>query len=187
MLISSGTGMVLEKFVKKYEGFALMAVVISGSSLAFLFNHGPYLTHMPLLGLPGSVGAVSISRLSTLLHASESLPERKSLFRGSASHISPPDGYRPYLTAATLFVVTAPVQFTFLGIVYATGWMDLPFLFAGAFVGFFCISVCHSMCERCIRDESRLTTFHAGFRFTYTGTFLNTMGVPIRSACYHLL
>lgn len=30
MIISSGTGMVLEKFVKKYEGFALMAVVISG-------------------------------------------------------------------------------------------------------------------------------------------------------------
>lgn len=30
MFISSGTGMVLEKFVKKYEGFGLMAVIISG-------------------------------------------------------------------------------------------------------------------------------------------------------------
>lgn len=31
MIISSGTGMVLEKFVKRYEGYALMAVVIGGA------------------------------------------------------------------------------------------------------------------------------------------------------------
>ncbi|KIO25583.1 hypothetical protein M407DRAFT_208950 [Tulasnella calospora MUT 4182] len=117
MLISSGTGMVLEKFVKKYEGFGLMAVIISG--------------------LPGSVGAVSISRLSTLLHASEDLPMRTP---HSEFIKSPPKGYRGSLTGATLFVVSVPVMLTFLAFVYATGWMDLPFLFVGAFIGFFCLS-----------------------------------------------
>lgn len=38
MLISSGTGLVLEKFVKKYEGFAMMAVVISGACFAYPIN-----------------------------------------------------------------------------------------------------------------------------------------------------
>lgn len=32
MVISSGTGLVLERFVRKYEGFGLMSVVISGAS-----------------------------------------------------------------------------------------------------------------------------------------------------------
>lgn len=39
MLISTGTGIVLEKFVKKYEGFGLMAVVISGESLLSVPQH----------------------------------------------------------------------------------------------------------------------------------------------------
>lgn len=33
MLVSSGTGIVLDTFVSRYEGFALLAVVIAGSSL----------------------------------------------------------------------------------------------------------------------------------------------------------
>ncbi|KAG8982855.1 Transcriptional regulator, partial [Tulasnella sp. 427] len=111
--------MVLEKFVKKYEGFGLMAVVISG--------------------LPGSVGAVSISRLSTLLHASGDLPLRTPNAKREFIK-SPPTGYRGSLTGVTLFVVALPVMLTFLAFVYATGWMDLPFLFVGAFVGFFCLS-----------------------------------------------
>jgi solute carrier family 41 len=32
MAISSGTGIVLDMFVSRYEGFALLAVVISGAS-----------------------------------------------------------------------------------------------------------------------------------------------------------
>ncbi|KAL0056787.1 hypothetical protein AAF712_016601, partial [Marasmius tenuissimus] len=48
MLISSGTGMILDMFVSRYQGFALLAVVISG--------------------LPGAVGAIFTSRLSTALH-----------------------------------------------------------------------------------------------------------------------
>jgi len=35
MIISSGTGLVLDMFVSRYEGFAILAVVISGASLVF--------------------------------------------------------------------------------------------------------------------------------------------------------
>jgi len=34
MVISSGTGVVLDMFVSKYEGFPLLAVVISGTSVS---------------------------------------------------------------------------------------------------------------------------------------------------------
>lgn len=111
--------MVLEKFVKKYEGFGLMAVIISG--------------------LPGSVGAVYISRLSTLLHASDDLPKRTPHSRLEFMK-APPAGSRGSLTGTTLFAVSLPVMLTFLAFVYGTGWMDLPLLFVGAFIGFFCLS-----------------------------------------------
>ena len=51
MAISSGTGIVLDMFVSRYEGFAVLAVVISG--------------------LPGAAGSILVSRLSTALHAAK--------------------------------------------------------------------------------------------------------------------
>lgn len=38
MVISSGTGIVLDMFVSKYEGFAILAIVISGSSSLILVH-----------------------------------------------------------------------------------------------------------------------------------------------------
>lgn len=40
MVISSGTGVVLDMFVSRYEGFALLAVVISGTLLWILVQSG---------------------------------------------------------------------------------------------------------------------------------------------------
>jgi len=37
MIISSGTGIVLDMFVSRYEGFAVLAVVISGNIPLFSF------------------------------------------------------------------------------------------------------------------------------------------------------
>lgn len=39
MIISSGTGIVLDLFVSRYEGFALLAAVISGRSFYFYTQH----------------------------------------------------------------------------------------------------------------------------------------------------
>lgn len=100
-------------------------------------------------GLPGSVGAVSISRLSTLLHAFGSPPPPTKWSLTKISSVSDlvrwdstvPSSHRPWLSAATLFGIALPVQLTFLIFVYATGWMDLPFMFVGTFIAFFCFSV----------------------------------------------
>jgi len=56
MLITSFSGLVLDRFVDRYEGYGLIAIVITG--------------------LPGGVGSIFVSRISTLLHASspQSLP-----------------------------------------------------------------------------------------------------------------
>jgi solute carrier family 41 len=121
MVISSGTGIVLDLFVSRYDGFALLAVVISG--------------------LPGAVGAIFTSRLSTALHA-------------AALAIAPPAtaGAKtrepsPRLVMLTLLIVTLPVEIIFLAILAALGWLHLPFVFVGFSVMFFCLAVSPLWCD----------------------------------------
>ncbi|KAJ6630275.1 hypothetical protein B0H10DRAFT_1983851 [Mycena sp. CBHHK59/15] len=115
MVISSATGIVLDLFVSRYEGFALLAVVISG--------------------LPGSVGSIFASRLSTSLHA-------------SALSLAPPSsGPEPSSTVVlvTLLVITLPVEIIFLSLLAALGWLHLPFMFVAFSVVFFCMAVLSSL------------------------------------------
>ncbi|KAI6111217.1 hypothetical protein F5141DRAFT_772692 [Pisolithus sp. B1] len=73
MVISSATGIVLDIFASRYWGFPLLAVVISG--------------------LPGGVGSIAISPLSTLLHA-----ENISLTHEERSH--PKSWSRPLFSSS---------------------------------------------------------------------------------------
>ncbi|EGN96398.1 hypothetical protein SERLA73DRAFT_186115 [Serpula lacrymans var. lacrymans S7.3] len=116
MLISSGTGMVLDIFASRYEGFPLLAIVISG--------------------LPGSVGSILVSRLSTALHAAAST--RVS----SSRHSKEPS---PRLVMLTLLLVTLPIEVAFLSTLRALGWLRLPIIFALFSVVFFCCAVCTSL------------------------------------------
>jgi len=123
MVISSGTGIVLDMFVTRYEGFALLAVVISG--------------------LPGSVGSIFVSRLSTALHAaSRALSTLPTLTNDSQSPSSYPS---PRLVLITLLCVTFPVELIFLGLLRALGWLQLPIVFVLFSVLFFCIAVLASL------------------------------------------
>ncbi|KIY44072.1 hypothetical protein FISHEDRAFT_52057 [Fistulina hepatica ATCC 64428] len=107
MAISCATGTVLDLFVSRYEGFALLAVVISG--------------------LPGSVGAIFVSRLSTALHVHTSqAPSAK-------------------LVAWTLLLITIPVEIIFLAVLRGLGWLHLPFPFVVLSVLFFCCAVMISL------------------------------------------
>ncbi|KAJ7118988.1 hypothetical protein C8R44DRAFT_625613 [Mycena epipterygia] len=117
MVISSGTGIVLDLFVSRYEGFALLAVVISG--------------------LPGAVGAIFTSRLSTRLHAA-ALALAPPATAGSAEPSST-------LVMITLLVVTLPVEIIFLSILAGLGWLRLPLAFVALSVVFFCIAVSSSL------------------------------------------
>jgi len=110
MVISCGTGIVLDTFASRYPGFPLLAVVISG--------------------LPGSVGSIFISRISTSLHAATSRP----------SHARDPTP-SSRLVMITLILVTVPIEFVFLGMLHIFGWIKLPFLFAIFSLAFFCVAV----------------------------------------------
>jgi solute carrier family 41 len=111
MAIESGTGLVLDWFVGRYRGFGLLAVVMTG--------------------LPGSVGAVFVSRLGTELHQSESKPNQ-SLNNTNGS---------PRLVSLTLFAVGLPVLLSYLLFVWGAGWLPLPFGFVALFVAVFAITV----------------------------------------------
>ncbi|CAE6434380.1 unnamed protein product [Rhizoctonia solani] len=110
MAIESGTGIVLDWYVGRYRGFGMLAVVMTS--------------------LPGSVGAVFVSRLSTELHQSESSRNEKS-----------PDQGNPKLVSFTLFAVGFPVLISYLLFVWGAGWLPLPFGFVGLFVGIFGFTV----------------------------------------------
>ncbi|KAJ7215307.1 hypothetical protein B0H12DRAFT_1194589 [Mycena haematopus] len=117
MVISSGTGIVLDLFVSRYAGFALLAVVISG--------------------LPGAVGAIFASRLSTRLHAA-ALALAPPAVSGSAEPSS-------MLVLITLLLVTLPVEVVFLGVITGLGWLKLPLVFILFSVVFFCLAVTSSL------------------------------------------
>ncbi|EPQ50613.1 hypothetical protein GLOTRDRAFT_82149 [Gloeophyllum trabeum ATCC 11539] len=121
MIISSGTGIVLDMFVSRYEGFALLAVVISG--------------------LPGSVGSIFVSRLSTALHTHslDALPTSRA---ATDKKLSQPS---PRLVMTTLLLVTLPVELIFLTVLRALDWLRLPIVFVVFAVFFFCCAVTISL------------------------------------------
>nr|GAT56482.1 Mg transporter [Mycena chlorophos] len=117
MIISSGTGIVLDLFVSRYSGFALLAIVISG--------------------LPGGVGSIFASRLSTSLHAAK--------LGADGDHAPKPKSPSDWVVMLTLLAVTIPVEILFLTLLTVFGWLDLPFVFAAFSVLFFCIAVAASL------------------------------------------
>ncbi|KAH8824420.1 solute carrier family 41 member 1 [Flagelloscypha sp. PMI_526] len=119
MAISSATGIVLDLFVTRYDGFALLAVVISG--------------------LPGSVGAIFVSRLSTALHAASASARSKGM--SESETITDDSSANPKLVMLILMLITLPVEIIFLTILHLLGWLKLPFLFVALSVVFFCCAV----------------------------------------------
>ncbi|KAF9239130.1 hypothetical protein BU15DRAFT_88139 [Melanogaster broomeanus] len=130
MVISSATGIVLDTFASRYPGFPLLAIVISGEQVSL----GSTTCHSVLPGLPGSVGSIFVSRLSTSLHASKS--------QASYSKIDEPSSR---MVMITLLLVTLPVEIVFLAILRAFGWLKLPITFAIFSVFFFCCAVSVSL------------------------------------------
>ncbi|CAL1703257.1 unnamed protein product [Somion occarium] len=124
MIISSGTGIVLDTFVSRYEGFALLAVVISG--------------------LPGSVGSIFVSRLSTALHGAAIAGFRLPLSNDDFSKPSQPQPSTK-LVMITLLCVTFPVEIIFLCVLRGLGWLHFPVFFVVFSVLFFCVAVIASL------------------------------------------
>lgn len=90
-------------------------------------------------GLPGAVGSVFVSRISTALHAAtpSSLNPPFTPVKGSPSTATP----SLKLSLITLFVITIPVEIVFLSALRAVGWLQLPIVFISFSLVFFCITV----------------------------------------------
>ncbi|KZO90397.1 hypothetical protein CALVIDRAFT_490557, partial [Calocera viscosa TUFC12733] len=113
MLISACAGMVLDWFVRDYDGFGMMAIVIGG--------------------VPGSVGSVFVSRLSTALHAAAEAAAQSTEGTEDGSSSSS-NRERPVVVGCTLLAVSLPVALLYLLFVWAVGWMSLPAVFVVFFV-----------------------------------------------------
>jgi solute carrier family 41 len=99
MAISGATGMVLERCVGWYEGYAILAVSMTG--------------------LSGAVGSIYASRLSTVLHVASPPPGQPAIALDELD-----DGRAsPRTIGAALFAVSIPIQLIFVGGVLSTGWM----------------------------------------------------------------
>ena len=142
MVISSGTGMILDSFVGRYKDYGLVSIAQDG--------------------IPGSVGSVYISRISTALHEAyghnghqrgDGHEHTSGALDSPRSFLEPKDEptrkalkeARPKISGLALFLVTVPVQIIFLAVAYASKWLELPAIWAAAFVIFFATTVCRSI------------------------------------------
>ncbi|KAI0261732.1 hypothetical protein BC834DRAFT_894338 [Gloeopeniophorella convolvens] len=127
MIITSGSGIVLDMFVSRYEGYALLAVAFGG--------------------VPGGTGSIFVSRLSTALHAA-AYPAHDALASGAGS--AEPDKHArhepaPRLVMLVLFLVAIPVTLVFFLILRVSGWLSAPFTFSLVALFFLCIAICISL------------------------------------------
>jgi solute carrier family 41 len=121
MLISSGTGMILDKGVAKYRGFALLAISRTG--------------------LTGSIGAIHANRLTTALHTqlarlpkTPTTPLKSPSYSNLAKIVASGKGMLlPREYGMALFVLGFPMQGLFLWFVKWAGWIDLSLGWSGWF------------------------------------------------------
>lgn len=135
MVISTSTGIILDHFVSQYKGYALLAVIIGGIIL-LSFERDITLRNQPCLGLPGGVGSVFISRLSTSLHV---MKESLSLTPSNSGKVNPQPSIR--LVTITFVLITLPIEIFFLATLKGLGWLQVPIIFILASVFFFCTAV----------------------------------------------
>ncbi|EMD34326.1 hypothetical protein CERSUDRAFT_55373 [Gelatoporia subvermispora B] len=165
MAISSGTGLVLDTFVSKYSGYALLAIVVTG--------------------LPGGIGSIFVSRLSTSLHAAAlsmtSLPSADNIH---PAHTQP----NPRLVMITLLLVAIPIEITFLAVVYALDWLRLSIIFFVVQVLFFWLDVAFALYlahlttnflwKRDLDPDMYALPFHSAF--------MDLVGQLLLVACYEI-
>lgn len=143
MFISSGAGLVLDNFVGKYEGFALLAPVISG--------------------LPGACAAIFASRITTALHSGKGATLLRATskagnikgLRGvlastrSVMMVPPIEGW---LVPFSLLTMGLGIKVVFIFMIRASGQMAFGWIFALGFMGasvaanLFALYLAHVIC-----------------------------------------
>lgn len=143
MFISSGAGLVLDEYVGKYEGFALLAPVISG--------------------LPGACAAIFASRITTALHSGKGAALLRAAskagdvggIRGTLASIRsvlliPP--IEGWLVPISLFTMGVGIKVVFIVLIRVAGQMSFGWIFALTFIGasvaanLFALYLAHVIC-----------------------------------------
>ncbi|KAH9162273.1 hypothetical protein EDB89DRAFT_2026491 [Lactarius sanguifluus] len=119
MIIASASGIVLDAFVSRYEGYAILGVAFGG--------------------IPGGAGSIFVSRLSTALHAAASaiapLPNSGHSNHEPSSRV----------VMLVLFFVSIPVGVAFFFILRVSSWLATPFLFTVLALLFLCTAIAISL------------------------------------------
>jgi len=144
MVITSGSGIVLDLFVSRYVGYALLAVAFGGTYIAV--NDTRQLTLQSHVGVPGGTGSIFVSRLSTAWHLAASGTPRDnppldsagvSTTRSSHPHHKP----SPRVVMLVLLFVAIPVGLMYFLILRLSGWLPTSFAFSMLALFFLCIGV----------------------------------------------
>ncbi|KAH9961667.1 hypothetical protein BGW80DRAFT_1547344 [Lactifluus volemus] len=120
MVISSASGIVLDLFVTRYDGYALLAVAFGG--------------------IPGGTGSIFVSRLSTGLHAMASAIGNPAGTITWGSHEP-----TPRVVFIVLLLVAAPVGLIYFVVLRLFSWLAAPFAFSMLALFFLCIGITISL------------------------------------------
>ncbi|KAH9961158.1 hypothetical protein BGW80DRAFT_1360249 [Lactifluus volemus] len=120
MVISSASGIVLDLFVTRYDGYALLAVAFGG--------------------IPGGTGSIFVSRLSTGLHAMASAIGNPAGTITWGSHEP-----TPRVVFIVLLLVAAPVGLIYFIVLRLFSWLAAPFAFSMLALFFLCIGITISL------------------------------------------
>lgn len=123
MLISSGAGLVLERYVEQFKGLAMLTPILCGTVI-FFNNVTIVLNLTHIQGLAGNLGSIYASRISTCLHKGVQEQFKK--------------------VENALLLMNVPVQLLFLVIVWflEIGHLDFTLAFAISYflVSMICVS-----------------------------------------------
>lgn len=102
-------------------------------------------------GLPGNVGSIFVSRLSTALHAETfALNGFVTTSMEDLDKVPHPPTPSPRLVMITLLCVTFPIEIAFLTTLRLLGWLKVPFVFLVFSLMFFCIAVRYYLVRLCV-------------------------------------
>lgn len=154
MVIASASGIVLDLFVSRYDGYALLAVAFGGAYCNLTLcpsyrchcvpkcgrSRSPLLS---FLGIPGGTGSILVSRLSTAWHVASSTNPRNTAptFAGAHSSHLRHDEPSPRTVMLVLLLVAIPVGLFYFLFLRVSAWLAASFTFSMLALIFLCIAV----------------------------------------------
>ncbi|KAF8496847.1 Mg transporter [Russula emetica] len=132
MVITSMSGIVLDLFVDRYDGYALLAVAFGG--------------------IPGGTGSIFVSRLSTAWHLATSATPRNTPTTSAGAGVSIAqsrhprhDRPSPRTVMLVLLLVSLPVALVYFLVLHISAWLAASFTFSMLALIFLCIAITVSL------------------------------------------